>query len=176
MGLDTVFQEWKRDLETYVAGGGSLLRVVVAAAGSGKTHLGEALKATAAERGFSCARLTLSRNIRAEDDLLLYRGFCLGLTVPGQYLGSLDVGQGLRSVLDQVAERMDGGTVRELLRPVKLPVPALKDTLAALVDASRSDMFRGDAGWGGATCGGKWREGSWLDQPFRSARSISKPF
>ena len=148
VGLDTLFQEWKRDLETYVAGGGSLLRVVVAAPGSGKTHLGEALKATAAERGFLVCKIDAQSQHTSEDDLLLYRGFCLGLTVPDQYLGSLDVGQGLRSVLDQVAERMDGSAVRELLRPVKLPVPALKDTLAALVDASRSDMFRGDSGWG----------------------------
>lgn len=147
VGLDTLFQEWKRDLETYVAVGGSLLRIVVAAPGSGKTHLGEALKATAAERGFLVSKIDAQAQQTGGDDLLLYRAFCLGVTVPAQYLGDQDGGPGLRSVLEDVAERMDGTAVREALRPVKLPVPALKDTLAALVDACRAEKLARDPGW-----------------------------
>lgn len=147
VGLDTIFHEWKRDLETYVAAGGSLLRVVIAKPGSGKTHLGEALKATAAELGFLVCKVDTQAQNTSSDDLLLYRGFCLGVVVPDQYFGDREGGPGLRCVLEDVAERLDGSQVRAALRPVKLPVPALKDTLAALVDASRANRLAVDPGW-----------------------------
>lgn len=147
VGLDTVFQEWKRDLETYVAGGGSLLRVVVAQPGSGKTHLGEAMKATAAERGFLVCKIDTQAQHTGGDDLSLYRSFCQGLTVPRQYLGDADLTPGLKSVLEDVAGRMNRTVVHEALRAVKLPIPALRDALASLVDAIEQGTFAADPGW-----------------------------
>jgi hypothetical protein len=44
---------------------------------------------------------------------------------------------GLFGVLEDVAARMDGAAVRAALKPVKVPVPALKDAIAAAVEAIR---------------------------------------
>ena len=147
VGLDTLFQEWKHDLETYVAAGGSLLRIVVAPAGSGKTHLGEALKAAAAERGFLVCKVDAQAQHTSGDDLQLYRSFCMGLTVPAQYLDDKVPESGLRSVLEDVAARLDAERVRDALRSVKLAVPAMRDTLAAVVDAIRAGSLTREPGW-----------------------------
>ena len=147
VGLDTLFGEWKHDLETYVAAGGSLLRIVVAPSGSGKTHLGEALKAAAAERGFLVCKIDAQAQHTSGDDLQLYRSFCMGLMVPARYLDEEVSEPGLRSVLEEVAARLDGAAVREVLRSVKLPVPAMRDALAAVVDAIRAESINQDPGW-----------------------------
>ncbi len=147
VGLDTVFKEWRRDLESYVALGGSLLRIVVAPAGSGKTHLGEALKAVAAEKGFLVCKVDAQAHNTGGDDLLLYSEFCRNVTLPAQHLGDSELTPGLRAVLEDVAERMTGDTLRDALRGVRLPIPTLRETLAAVVDSIRSGAFGSDTGW-----------------------------
>jgi hypothetical protein len=141
--------EWRRDLDQYVARGGSLLRIVQAPAGSGKTHLGEALKGDAASRGFVVCQVDAQSQRSSGDDLQLYAGFCSGLRLPAQYLdGASDEG-GLLGVLRDVAARMGAAEVREALKDVRLPAPALKEMLVAAVGAMATNRFSGSSaeGW-----------------------------
>lgn len=154
VGLDRLLAEWKRDLETYIRPGGSMLRIVVGASGSGKTHLGEAVKAVAAERGFLLCKIDTQAQQTNTDDLLLYRAFCQGMTCPRAYLDSgADAGaKGVVAVLETVAAEMDASAVRAALRSVPMPTPLLKDALAAVVDAIRTGRLgsaaeRVDPGW-----------------------------
>ena len=148
VGLDTLLGEWRKDLAGYVANGGSLLRIVVAPAGSGKTHLGEALKAEAANRGFLVCQIDAQSQGTNADDLLLYRAFCGGLRLPAQYLDGLVEEAGLFGVLRDVATRMTGPEVRAKLKDVKVPVPALKDALANAIDAIQLGRLPGPSGPG----------------------------
>jgi hypothetical protein len=153
-GLDSVIGEWKLDLDDYVRGGGSLLRIVVAPAGSGKTHLGEALKSLGAQRGFLVCQIDAQAQGAGGDDLLLYRAFCEGLILPSEYLDTPegeDPDIGLRSVLENIAERMSGSDVVAALRSVRLPLPLVRDAMAAAVDAFRERRVGGkgkaEQGW-----------------------------
>ena len=148
VGLDTLLGEWRKDLAGYVTNGGSLLRIVVAPAGSGKTHLGEALKAEAANRGFLVCQIDAQSQGTNADDLLLYRAFCGGLRLPAQYLDGLVEEAGLFGVLRDVATRMTGPEVRAKLKDVKVPVPALKDALANAIDAIQLGRLPGPSGPG----------------------------
>lgn len=147
-GLDSILGEWRRDIDEYVARGGSLLRIVVAPAGSGKTHLGVALKSLAAQRGFLVCQIDAQAQGAAGDDLALYRAFCEGLVLPEEYLDTPedeDPATGLRSVLEKVAESMTGSQVAAALRLTRMPLPYVRDAIAAAVDALRA----GKAGGGG---------------------------
>jgi hypothetical protein len=149
VGLDALMTEWRRDLDEYVAKGGSLLRIVQAPAGSGKTHLGEALKGEAAERGFVVCQVDAQSQRSSGDDLQLYAGFCSGLRLPAQYLdGASDEG-GLLGILEDVAARLSPTEVREALKAIRLPAPALKDMIVAVVDAITTKRFSGASaeGW-----------------------------
>lgn len=148
VGLDKLLSEWTRDLESYVATGGSLLRIVVSPPGSGKTHLGAALKATAAERGFLVCQIDAQAQQTHGDDLVLYRSFCSGLRLSSQYLDGLEDEGGLQALIEDIAERMDDAQVREALRPIKMPIPVVKEALAAAVEAFRQRKFAGRMGEG----------------------------
>jgi hypothetical protein len=155
VGFDRLMNEWTHDLERYLAAGGSLIRVVWGPPGSGKTHLGEALKAIAAQRNFLVCRIDVQSQHTDMDDLLLYRAMCQGLMLPDSYLvgDSAAGGVGLLSVLEDVGARMDGASVRAALRSERLPVACLRDILPALVDAIR---------------GGLVGEGSSMDRSWRA--------
>jgi hypothetical protein len=143
-GFDGLMNEWTRDIETYVARGGSLLRIVVAPAGAGKTHLGEAVKAIAAQNGFLVTAIDAQSQGTAGDDLMLYRAFCAGLTVPGEYLdGEGEVG--FLRVLEDIAERMTPADALAALRRAPLPVPALRDPLYHLVLQTRVTVVENGA-------------------------------
>lgn len=146
VGLETIFQEWQNDLNTYIAGGGSLLRIVVAPPGSGKTHLAEALKSTAAEKGFLICKIDTQAQKTDTDDLVMYRAFCQSIMVPNCYFGERDAAPGLLGVLRDLATRMSGSEIRNKVRPMKLAIPAIKDVIADLVDAIRLDIPL-DKGW-----------------------------
>ena len=146
VGLETIFQEWQNDLNTYIASGGSLLRIVVAPAGSGKTHLAEALKSTAAEKGFLICKIDTQAQKTGTDDLVMYSAFCQSIMVPNCYFGESAAAPGLIGVLKDVATRMSGREIRNTLRPQKLAIPAIKDLIADLVDAIRLEI-RLDEGW-----------------------------
>lgn len=134
-GLDTLMGEWRNDIANYVSNGGSLLRIVVAPAGSGKTHLGEALKSEAADKGFLVCQIDAQSQATNTDDLLLYRAFCAGLRLPTQYLNGLVDEAGLFGVLQDVALQLGSESVRAALKPLVLPVPALKDAIVAAIEA-----------------------------------------
>ncbi len=136
VGFEAVMGEWKRDLDDYIAGGGSLLRIISGPVGSGKTHLARALQAYAAERGFLVCQVDAQAQ-HTDDDLALYGAFCTGLTHPKAFLNE-EIGTGLLSVLSDVADRMTEVEVHAMLRPVDLPIVGLRDGLTALVSAIRA--------------------------------------
>jgi hypothetical protein len=143
-GFDGLMRDWTRDIETYVARGGSLLRIVVAPAGAGKTHLGEAVKGIAAQNGFLVTAIDAQSQRTAGDDLMLYRAFCAGLRIPGEYLdgeGEL----GFLRVLEDVADRMTPAEVLAALRAAPLPVPALREPLYQLVVQTRVTVLENGA-------------------------------
>lgn len=147
VGLESIFQEWKHDLESYVGAGGSLLRIVSAPSGSGKTHLGEAMKACAADLGFLVAKIDTQAQQTHGDDLALYRAFCSGLTVPAQYLGDEEASPGLRSIIARISTKMTRDQIRAALHSVTLPIPTLKDCIGALVEAIRAGEYGLRPGW-----------------------------
>jgi bacteriophage exclusion system BrxC/D-like protein len=150
VGHGAILAEWTDDLSTYVKAGGSLLRIVVGAPGRGKTHLGEALLARAAEGGFLVCKIDEQAQGTTGEDLALHRAVCQGLTLPEDYLDG-DVAQqsGLAALVRDVSERLTGSQVRAALRPIEMPIPAVKDAIAAAVDAARSGLLGSnpDPGW-----------------------------
>jgi bacteriophage exclusion system BrxC/D-like protein len=151
VGHERLLAEWLADLDQYVTLGGSLLRIVVGPTGNGKTHLGEAVKAIAAQRGFLVCQIDAQAQRTSGDDLSLYRAFCQGLTLPAEYLCG-GTAQGLLPVIEHIAETLDGKAVRRALAKAALPIPALADALAALVDAVRDGRIgagapAADRGW-----------------------------
>lgn len=143
VGLDGLMGEWRRDLDTYVAKGGSLLRIVQAPAGSGKTHLGEALKAEAAKLGFVVCQVDAQSQRSSGDDLQLYASFCSGLRLPSDYLDGGTGQVGLPGILKDVAERLSLEDVRQALKDVRVPAPALKDMVVGVVAAYKRGFFAG---------------------------------
>jgi bacteriophage exclusion system BrxC/D-like protein len=143
-GFDSLINEWRRDIETYVARGGSLLRIVVGPAGAGKTHLGQAVKTIAAQNGFLVSAIDAQSQVTAGDDLMLYRAFCAGLTIPSEYLDGEGEGGFLR-VIEDVAERMTPRDALAALRAAPLPVPALRDALYQLVLQTRVTVVENGA-------------------------------
>ncbi len=137
VGLDRLLGEWRHDLDKYVAVGGSLLRIVVAPPGSGKTHLGDALKALAAERGFLVCVIDVQANRTSGDDLAVYQTFCRGLTLPAAFLAGDGDGVGLRAVIEDIALRMPAAAAEDALAGLRLPVPVVREVLIAAVSALR---------------------------------------
>ena len=147
VGLDRLMAEWTGDLERYVTAGGSLLRIVVAPPGSGKTHLSEALKAVAAERGFLVSVIDVQANRTGGDDLAVYQTFCRGLTSASAFLSGDRDAVGLRSVIENVAERMTASDVQAALADLRLPVSGVREALTDLVGALREGASLSDRGW-----------------------------
>lgn len=143
VGLDGLMGEWRRDLDDYVAKGGSLLRVVQAPAGSGKTHLGEALKAEAAKLGFVVCQVDAQSQRSSGDDLQLYASFCSGLRLSADYLDGGRDEAGLLGILSDVAERTSVNEVHKALKDLRLPAPALKEMVLIAVAALKDNLFVG---------------------------------
>ncbi len=138
-GLDGLVTSWKEDLTEFLPAGGSLLRIVVGAPGTGKTHLGRALKAVGSKLGYLVCQVDMQAQGTSDDDLALYRAFCDGLMLPGNYLEE-DPGEneaGLRSVLADVAERLSDGEVRRALAGVATPIPFVREALRRAAEALR---------------------------------------
>ena len=145
IGMDSILGEWRDDLQHYVAKGGSLVRIVSAPVGSGKTHLGLALKATAAKLGFLLCQVDVQAQGTGDDDLALYQAFCSGLRTPASFLGDQSCNLGLRGVIDDVVARCDRQTVRANLQAARLPIPLIRDVLGDLVEAVRDGGGVGNA-------------------------------
>lgn len=142
VGFDGVLTDWRGDLDGYTSDGGSLLRIIAAASGRGKTHLARALQAEASTRGYAVCQIDAAAD-HTDDDLALYRAFCAGLRHPD------DVQQGnpecgLPHVLRRVAlEGVSGKPLAEadvrkrIAAAGDLPIPALAEFLPALLSALR---------------------------------------
>lgn len=142
LGFDDVLADWRADLDGYTSNGGSLLRIISAASGRGKTHLARVLQAEASTRGYAVCQVDAAAD-HTDDDLALYRAFCAGLRHPDDVQKGKPE-SGLGHVLRRVAlEGVDGkasseAEVRRRLREAgDLPVPALADFLPSLLDALR---------------------------------------
>jgi hypothetical protein len=132
-GFDNLVEGWSRDLSEYVCGGGSLLRVLFAPVGTGKTHLARALQALAAEKNFLVCQVDAAAQ-HTDDDLALHAAFCAGLTHPAALLGE-EGESGLRSVLERVADSNSQASLRRRLHGLGIPVPSIADALPKLVGA-----------------------------------------
>ena len=109
------------------------------------------MKAIAAERGFLVSKVDAQAQGTSGDDLMLYRAFCEGLTVPSDYLDG-DGEAGLLSVLEEVAERLQPTDVTAALKQAVLPMQAVRDPLVAVVRQPRLQVIDGgetalDEGW-----------------------------
>lgn len=131
VGFDRLSEQWALDLEKYVAPGGSLLRVLSAPVGTGKTHLSRAAQALAAERGFLVCQVDAAAQ-HTDDDLALYAAFCDGLKHPDALLDEEDE-SGLLSILQRVAGSTGEAALGARLRQKPMPVAAIADTLPRLV-------------------------------------------
>lgn len=139
VGMDRLLGTWRADLDGYVAGGGSLMRILAAPPGSGKTHLGDALRAEAAARGYMICAVEAQTGGRssAKDNLSLYRSVCLGLTTPTAFLAEDRDARGLRSLILNAASRAPSSATKAL-RSVPVPVVALRDFLVSAVVAAQA--------------------------------------
>jgi len=135
VGYDALLTPWGGDLGGYVASGGSLIRIVSAQAGTGKTHLARAVEARAASMGFLVCHIDAQAQ-HTDDDLSLYAAFCNGLRSPSSVLFD-EINSGLVSILEGVAERMGGSELKLALRRAKLPLVVFEDILPGLVDEIR---------------------------------------
>ena len=138
VGFEELLDQWKDDLTGYVAAGGSLIRIVSAPSGTGKTHLAHALQARAAKAGYIVCQIDAQAH-HTDDDLALYVAFCEGLKPPSVILQD-GKENGILSVIQYVAERMTGTDLRAAFRRNRLPIPTFGDTLASLVDEIRRDQ------------------------------------
>ena len=143
-GMDSVLAAWRQDLELYVGKGGSLVRIVSAPVGAGKTHLGLALKAIAAELGFLVCQVDVQAQSTASDDLALYQAFCSGLQTPAAFLGDQTGNRGLRGVVDDVVTRFDRDAVSRGLRQARLPIQAVAEVLGDLIEVVRDSDGSGE--------------------------------
>lgn len=143
-GMDTLLETWRQDLDDYVSKGGSLVRIVSAPVGSGKTHLGLALKAMAAERGFLVCQVDVQAQSTANDDLALYQAFCSGLQTPAAFFGDQPGNAGLRGIVDDIVSRFDRDSVRIGLRNARLPVPTVGEVLLDLIGVVRDTDCTGN--------------------------------
>lgn len=142
VGFEGVLTDWRADLDGYTANGGSLLRIVSAASGRGKTHLARALQAEASTRGYAVCQVDAAAD-HTDDDLALYRAFCAGLRHPDDVQRG-NPESGLAHVLRRVAlEGVDGKALseaearRRIREAGHLPLPALADFVPPLLDALR---------------------------------------
>ena len=140
VGFEGLLEDWQRDLDSYIAGGGSLLRILWAPSGRGKTHLARTLQAEAARRNYLVCQIDAAAD-HTDDDLSLYRAFCAGLRHPGDFAMDRE-DSGLKQVLGRVAsETFDraGATEPEVRKRIRscgdVPVPALADFLPPLISA-----------------------------------------
>ena len=172
VGYDALLRQWKADLEGYIFGGGSLIRIVAAPVGSGKTHLARALQAHAAGNGFLVCQIDAQVQ-HTDDDLALYGAFCGGLRHPSTLMSNAEE-CGLLSVLLRAANQITGSGLRASLRRDKLPIATLGDALASLVDEVRLVSARR-----GSLDREKWDEIVALvelisGQPVMGTRSLAK--
>ncbi len=132
-GFDRLLGEWKNDLDGYVRHGGSLLRVLSAPVGAGKTHLARAVQALAAERRFLVCQVDAAAQ-HTDDDLALLEAFSDGLTDADALLEE-DAESGLLSILERAAAEVDPANVKGALRRAGVPVSAVADVLPDIVMA-----------------------------------------
>lgn len=144
VGFDRALIDWRGDLAGYIAGGGSLLRVVSAPAGSGKTHLARTLQAEAASAGYAVCQIDAAAD-HTDDDLALYRAFCAGVRCPTDIAeGRPD--KGLGRILRYIAMEggagsgVAGGEARRRCRLAgDVPVPSLAEYLPLVLEALRAE-------------------------------------
>jgi hypothetical protein len=147
VGFDRALTDWRADLDRYIASGGSLLRIVSAASGRGKTHLARTLQAEASQRGYAICQVDAAAD-HTDDDLALYRAFCAGLRYPGDVLEGRPesgLGQTLRRLVGEGlnGEPLSEAEVRKRIRLARdVPVPALAELLPAVLEALRVDCER----------------------------------
>jgi hypothetical protein len=118
--FDDLLREWVDDLERYVANGGSLLRVVSGAPGSGKTHLGRAIRYAAAKRNFVTASVDVQANLAEGSELALHKVFCEKVISPREYVSG-NAETGLVTLMRELASKL---TYQQALQRLgRLPVP-----------------------------------------------------
>ena len=135
VGFEEPMARWTADLAEYVAVGGSLVRIISAPSGAGKTHLARALQAKAAELGFLVCQVDAQAQ-DTDDDLALYKAVCSGLRAPSAVLNDID-DAGLPGLLADVAIRMTGADAKRALTLARLPIPNLVPILSGLIEERR---------------------------------------
>jgi hypothetical protein len=144
VGYDDLLRDWRSDLDQYVQQGGSLLRILSAPPGRGKTHLARALQAEAARRNFLVCQVDAAAD-HSDEDMTLYRAFCRSVRGPSALVDK-NPEVGLRSVLEHVAL----GSISEIeiqRRMRALPqtsAPALAEIVPTLIRRLR---LRGARNW-----------------------------
>lgn len=135
VGFDDLLVRWRDDMARYVAEGGSLLRIVAAPTGEGKTHLAHAIQAIAAELGFLNCHID-AQSQHTDDDLSLHGALCDGLATPSAVLEDQSE-SGLIAVFRHVADRINEADARKALQSADVPVAFLRDLVPRIIGALR---------------------------------------
>lgn len=139
-GYDGLLKRWQSDLEGYVVAGGSLLRIVSAQPGGGKTHLGRAFQSMAARAGFLVCQVDAQSSL-TDDDLFLYRSVCQGLRLPAAFLEEDSQQGGLLSILQHAAAQPQRKEIRAWIASARVPMPALQHGILQIFDALAQGRF-----------------------------------
>jgi hypothetical protein len=135
VGGDELLQGLEQDLKEYVILGGSLLRVLAAPYGGGKTHFSLAAQAIAAEQGMLLAAVDVQSDPSGEGELALYRNICRNLTSPSSFLAETSSTQhGLAAILEEASIRLGSDVAVRVLRTAQVPLPFYRDALCDLLE------------------------------------------
>lgn len=135
VGFDDLLVRWRNDMASYVSEGGSLLRIVAAPVGEGKTHLARALQAIAAEMDFLNCHID-AQSQHTDDDLSLHGALCGSLLTPSAVLEEQSE-SGLLAVFRHVADRISEADARKAVQSVDVPVAFLRDLIPRVIGALR---------------------------------------
>lgn len=141
VGFDGLMDRWTKDLADYISCGGSLIRILSAPIGCGKTHLANALQSKAARMGFLVCQIDAQAQI-SDDDLSLYSAFCDGLTPPDA-LFQQNVERNLTAILFACVKKQPNIHLQPALRNLQIPIPTLKDSILAILEMMNRFVWSG---------------------------------